>query len=100
MNRKEAQAILNWEKENNAVAIFEDGLLAVHPTKTFLLDENGEKKFNNQEVLVFNIWEEAEPGEKAGKTASVLVTDKEEVIRLRDYLTKFIEKEEDWGKYE
>lgn len=96
MNNEDFKTIQKWEKENNAFAIFEDGVLGVEPTKTFSLTENGEKVFNRQEVLVFSIWEETEPGEKVGKSASTLITKKEDIIRLRDYLTKFIEKDEDW----
>ena len=91
---KDSDEIINWEKENKAVCIpgSNEGLIEVTPIK-FYCEDSGVRVWEKQERLSVVMVDDMFNSE-----AHITIYSKENAIALRDYLTKFIEKEEDWYK--
>ena len=91
---KDSDEIIQWEKENNAIFIggSNEGCMEIAPVK-FYCEDSGVRVWDKQERLSIVMVDDIFKSE-----AHVTIYSKENVIALRDYLTKFIEKEEDWYK--
>jgi hypothetical protein len=91
---KDEEAVKNWEKDNNSLCLygFSEGLIEVSPTR-FYREENGKRIYDMDEFLCVVTVSDSEPSESI-----MYLWNKKDAIKLRDYLTKFIEKEEDWYK--
>ena len=71
-----------------------DGQLEVMPSRGYHMTE-GVKVWDNKDSLTFEIRDLS-----TNEVAICSIQDKKKLIELRDYLTKFIEKEEDWFSIE
>lgn len=91
---KDVDEIVKWVKENNALFIggSSEGCLEITPTK-FYSEDSGVRVWEKQERLSVVMVDDMFNSE-----AHITIYSKENAIALRDYLTKFIEKEEDWYK--
>lgn len=84
--------IEKWEQEEKRVSIpsWEGGRLEVSPTRAYC-EDTGERVWDKHEmihIVACNYDREEE--------CYLSLYDKKEIIKLRDYLTKFIEKDKDW----
>ena len=93
---KSFEDIEKWENENNAICVggSSEGLIELLPTRFFHL-ENGRRIWSSEEALHVSILSDDTSSE-----SFITLCNKSEMIKLRDYLTRFIEKEENWYKIE
>lgn len=83
--------VIKWEEKNHSAKILcADDYLEVMPTKPYHINKSGEKVYTD-EVLYMSMTSINPLGE-----CSVVIESKKEIIKLRDFLTKFIEKDENW----
>lgn len=89
---KSEEGVKNWEDDNKSLCLpgFDGGLIEISPTK-FYREENGKRIYDMDEFLCVVTVSEGNPSESL-----VYLWNKKDIIKLRDYLTKFIEKDEDW----
>lgn len=82
-----------WEKENKSLCIHgcNEGVMELKPVR-FYNEKNGVKILEKSEDLVISMVDE-----NSNSEAYINLMDKKDIIKLRDYLTKFIEKEEFWS---
>lgn len=78
-----------WEIRNNSLCIegATEGHIEIHPCR-FVSDEGD---FENEEFLFVGMI-----GEGVDENATLLLQDREDIIKLRNYLTRFLEKQEFW----
>lgn len=91
---KNEDEVKKWEEENKSLCLFgfNEGLIEICPTR-FYREEGGKRIYDLEEFLSVATVSDGNPSE-----ALMYLWSKENIIKLRDYLTKFIEKEEDWYK--
>lgn len=89
---KNFDEIEKWESDNRSLYIggSNEGCIEVTPTK-FYTEVEGVKVWDNIERLSIVVVDDMFNSE-----SHITIWSKENAIALRDYLTKFIEKDEDW----
>lgn len=92
---KDSDEIIKWEEENKAVCIYgsNEGLIELVPSRFFNRDKDGNKIYAPGEHLFISMVED-----NSNSEAYIIIENREEMIKMRDYLTRFIEKEEYWSK--
>lgn len=82
-----------WEEEHKGICIHggNEGVMELKPIR-FYTTKNGQKIWEDFEDLVISMVDE-----NSNSEAYINLTDKKDIIKLRDYLTKFIEKDEFWS---
>lgn len=85
------EEIEKWEKEQHCLHISDGsgGLLEVKPMR--VVDKDG--NYGNEELLHFTSVDQAFTAE-----VPLLIADRNEIIKLRDYLNRFLQKTEFWVK--
>lgn len=87
------EEVEEWEKENHAVSIScGDDILEAEPTKYYHIDRLGQKVYS-REMLGLSV-----AHINSEEDCFVVFHSKQDIIKLRDYLTKFIEKDVEWYK--
>ena len=87
--------VSEWEENKHSIKVqCADDWLEVIPTRLHHIGELGQKIYSNE--VLFISMTSINPFEEC----SAIMESKKEIIKLRDYLTKFIEKDEDWYKIE
>ena len=91
---KDEEEVKEWEEDNNSLCLFglDGGMIEISPTK-FYREENGKRIYDMDEFLCVVTVSDGSPSESL-----MHLWNKKDIIKFRDYLTKFIEKEEDWCK--
>lgn len=88
--------IEEWAFKNHGIAIpsYEGGRLEITPTRFLYKGMHGKRWDKNEALCIVacNFEDEEE--------AMITIESKKDIIELRDYLTRFIEKDEDWYKIE
>ena len=86
--------IEEWACKNHGFAIpsTEGGRLQITPTRFLYESMNGKRWGKNEALCIVACNFERE------EEAMITIESKESIIELRNYLTKFIEKDEDWYK--
>lgn len=91
---KDSDEIIKWEEENKAVCIYgsNEGLIELVPSRFFNRDKDGNKIYTPGEHLFISMVED-----NSNSEAYIIIENRKEMIKMRDYLTRFIEKEEYWS---
>lgn len=82
-----------WEERNKSLCIHggNEGIMELKPVR-FYTEKDGHKVWDDFEDLVISMVDE-----NSNSEAYINLMEKDDIVRLRDYLTQFLEKDEFWS---